>query len=416
MSTSPSWFDQEKFSHLVKKVGRKPASGTPEAPARVPPPTAPEKDTRRLARASLAPKAPETLAQPPAPAGSSLPPLDTVIRAPADPNVKETDPTHSPISLPNPEVRSVSPLARRTTPLPNLKPIFEYEKPEVPSAIVGPDSAEAKSESDEEPEEKEEVSSPEVADKPSFPGFQQPSEDLSSGWSSGPSLKDDPFRPKGESETEGAQEMDELLQELEDARNEAALLRAQLEEADKPRASSQASGGDDELTRALEERDRVRRDYAGLREQFETLKHEQVRTRGESGGEGAEDSDQLAELRKELAERDEEINAVKISSIGLEDVIQTLKQELNAVQTQIHPSRDEASIAQRGLALSQKALQETRDALREASESSSHMKTSLENLKNECSTLVQQNIMLQAQNEQLTRELNALKNKGGDRG
>jgi hypothetical protein len=73
--------------------------------------------------------------------------------------------------------------------------------------------------------------------------------------------------------------------------------------------------------------------------------------------------------------------------------------------------KDDASIAQRGLALSQKALQETRDTLREATEGSSLSRHNFDNLKNECAILSQQNTVLQAHNEQLTRDLASAKSK-----
>ena len=57
--------------------------------------------------------------------------------------------------------------------------------------------------------------------------------------------------------------------------------------------------------------------------------------------------------------------------------------------------------------LSQKALQETRDTLREATEGTSLSRHNFDNLKNECAALTQQNTVLQAQNDQLSRELSA---------
>ena len=90
--------------------------------------------------------------------------------------------------------------------------------------------------------------------------------------------------------------------------------------------------------------------------------------------------------------------------------------EAPELDEQVHQARDEAAAAQSGLALSQKALQENRDALREASEGTSMAKSNLDNLKNEYSTLVQQNMFLQAQNDQISRELSAVKSKLAGRG
>ena len=89
------------------------------------------------------------------------------------------------------------------------------------------------------------------------------------------------------------------------------------------------------------------------------------------------------------------------------------KQELEgaSLREQLARTKEELSIAQRGLALSQKALQQTRDTLREATEGTSLSRHNFDNLKNECAILAQQNSTLQTQNEQLTRELAAAKSK-----
>ena len=50
-------------------------------------------------------------------------------------------------------------------------------------------------------------------------------------------------------------------------------------------------------------------------------------------------------------------------------------------------------------------------ALREASEGGGGSKATLDNLKNENSTLVQQNMLLQAQHDQVARELSSAKAK-----
>jgi hypothetical protein len=367
MSTSPSWFDQEKFSHLVKKVGKK----TPAQPAvsvRAASARTPQKETHRLLHppqdpAPIEPMGATVSRKASQPIPSSV---DAVIRAPADSSGESAAPA----------ARTVSPLARRTTPLPNLKPIFEYDKP----------AAEASTEEQNVPATPPETEESESTDI-------SPSEDLTAAWQSLSDLHE---------------ELAQAREERDEARMQADALRAELEEQGRTRSAGSAGADPDELAQALKERDNSRRDYAKLREQFEMLKHDPSRAHlpAPTGSD-----DELEQLRAELARREDEIESLKTNSLGAEDSSESLKQELNAVQAQIAQSRDEASIAQRGLALSQRALQETRDALREATEASSQMKLNLENLKNECSTLVQQNMLLQAQHDQLARELSALKAK-----
>ena len=103
--------------------------------------------------------------------------------------------------------------------------------------------------------------------------------------------------------------------------------------------------------------------------------------------------------------------ASKASSGGVEDSSEAHQQEVKALQDQLEQSKNEASVAQRGLALSQKALQETRDTLREATEGTSLSRHNFDNLKNECATLAQQNAVLQAQHDQVQRDLSAAKAK-----
>ena len=485
MSTSPSWFDQDKFSRLVKKVGPKAApaaGGSPLPPRNAPrPPVAGKEGSRVLKPAEpVAPPAssapplvesaakksqplvrPSPAAQVPAPPVAQIPapppeaaPHDPIIRADPPEASKEAEsfplPPVFPAPLPVPEPRSVSPLLRRTTPLPDLKSIFEYDKPSSrmptqsqplpnrpiltpPTPIPPPSLVEMPEPPNGSAEARQGERSAPVPTPP---------ESLPEGAGTIVSLPPDetlPAFPKeeaadesreeedGEGEEDLMRQRDELIarveelsgaaEERDDARNEVNLLRAQLLQAE---GATPSSGLPDlemeELSRAIDERDSARRDYANLRQQFETLKKEQGRARIDESGGHPGLSESVEALQVRLAERDEEINSLKISAIGLEDVVETLKQELNAVQGQINQSRDEASIAQRGLALSQKALQETRDALREASEGSSQNRTSLESLKHECSTLVQQNMALQAQYDQLSRELNSAKSKLSTRG
>ena len=56
-----------------------------------------------------------------------------------------------------------------------------------------------------------------------------------------------------------------------------------------------------------------------------------------------------------------------------------------------------------------------RDTLRDATEGTSLSRHNFDNLKNECASLTQQNTVLQAQNEQLSRELAAAKQRQSGR-
>lgn len=263
----------------------------------------------------------------------------------------------------------------------------------------------------------------------------------------------------------------QLSDDLDQARLEIIGLKGRLRDAEEAAARREAApapapaANADDLAYVTEERDNIRRDYAQLREQFDIFKQEQMRAKREAmKNKGAapaaaapandpqvpalkqqlsDKDNELAALKQQISgkekeiaallarleqaesgsasaasspEKDEEIAALKIKVQALEEVNETLKQEFGPLQQQISQARDEASAAQRGLALSQKALQETRDALREATEGPSGSKSMLENLKRECSTLVQQNMLLQAQHDQLARELSAAKSKIASKG
>jgi predicted nucleic acid-binding Zn-ribbon protein len=409
MSTSPSWFDQEKFSRLVKKVGPK-SPVAPSAPAvvtRAAAPRPPEKETRRLQRSmegssrgsSPAPSPKSSQALRPPRSGS-----DTPIRATPAESEKKSDSSNFPAALPVPEPRSVSPLARRTTSLPNLKPIFEYETPaprlSQSQALRG---ASAPPQIPPQVPEIEEPAGSAETEENDEPEAGSSTEDVSPAWPAMPS-SDEETSPADEEEESGipGEKEDQLAQlslairERDEARNEVGLLRAQLLQADEIiQATALPPGsGQEELSRMMDERDSARRDYANLREQFETLKHEQSRS----------------------AARREEETEPKTQSGGLHDMVEKLQSELNLVQSQLNQSRDEASMAQRGLALSQKALQETRDALRETSEGSTSTRSAVENLKHENATLEQENRQLQTRCDQLERELNSAKGKLGEQG
>ena len=323
--------------------------------------------------------------------------------------------------MPLPELRSVSPLSRRTTPLPDLKPIFEYEKTSarpaaqsqplpgrahltpMPPAIV-PDEPE-----DDATEPDASEPSGGKADLTQFPGPGAVTPDrFPSPWQSFSPLEE----MSGKSETtatpgEVSDDVEQLKKERDEALAEAELLRTQLQQADEILQATGSTGvNEDELNRTIGERDNARRDYANLREDFENLKKEQAKSRSQ-----ALPAPPAAPWSFATPGKGEDVSALKDTISGLENSVATLKRELDAMQKQISQSRDETSVAQRGLALSQKALQETRDALREASEGFSTTKANVESLKNECSSLVQQNLTLQSQNDQISHELSLAKSK-----
>jgi chromosome segregation ATPase len=182
-----------------------------------------------------------------------------------------------------------------------------------------------------------------------------------------------------------------------------------------------------ELVFLTQERDQARKEYAELRKQFEGFKREQQGSaqppplpREDSAKMRKELEQQLEGFRVKLEEKNKEVAALKAAPAATPPPMPTpaagegdekLKAELAALKEQMAKAKDDASIAQRGLALSQKALQETRDTLREATEGTSLSRHNFDNLKTECASLTQQNTVLQAQNEQLSRELAALKNQ-----
>jgi hypothetical protein len=110
MSTSPSWFDQEKFSRLVKKVGPKPAPG--QAPV-------PPLETEPENRSTIFPQDPITL--------PSLPLEKAKNTADSEASVSTSSASTAHISLVSKrpsllsEHRALPALPRRTAPLPALK-------------------------------------------------------------------------------------------------------------------------------------------------------------------------------------------------------------------------------------------------------------------------------------------------------
>jgi hypothetical protein len=402
MSTSPSWFDQEKFSRLVKKVGPKTVteplpsvSGTdPDNRA------ASSEGLASTARISLVSKPPSLLS----------------------------------------EQRALPTLPRRTAPLPSIKALFPYPTP--PSQ---PPSGE-----------------PSIETSPGGEAGNEPSGETAAP-EADPNL---PFGPEGD-ELAGTwhkmsllnEELARAIHERDQAINEGQILRDQLRKADEARENkddgSAASSEDlarvtkerdaaiaelqsmreqaikkldpakelrattqsQELTLLTEERDRARKEYSEIRKQYEDLKQEQT-ARAKTGSVRMDSEKQLDQWRQKLADRDREIselkaNAAAAASAAAETRVDEEKPnaEITSLREQIARLKDEASIAQRGLALSQKALHETRDTLREATEGTSLSRHNFDNLKNECAILSQQNTVLQAQNDQLTRDLAVAKSK-----
>ena len=409
MSTSPSWFDQEKFSRLVKKVGPKPVT---EA---LPPAPAAEPENRSLlgeggvvptSRISLVSKPPSLLS----------------------------------------EHRALPALPRRTTSLPGLKSLFQYpaQSPPPPGPTQPSPTGAANSAPAETLPEKEEA--PEPIRPPGDNAKRDPDagggslsgggDDLVAVWQKMAQLNEelahtilerDQAVDEGMLLREQLRQADETLEgregaagsgeelarvakERDEALAEAQALRVQMQPA--PSANKTDFSKTKELTFLTGERDQARKEYAELRKQFEALKQEQ-NPKEDSGKFRKELEQQLDGFRQKLEERNREIAALKATSGGGSggEGDDKARQELIALREQLQRAKDEASVAQRGLALSQKALHETRDTLREATEGTSLSRHNFDNLKSECAVLAQQNTVLQAQNDQLTRELAAAKSK-----
>jgi DNA repair exonuclease SbcCD ATPase subunit len=358
MSTSPSWFDQEKFSRLVKKVGPKPV---PEAASARP---GIEPENRPISGEGLAPTARISLV--------SKPP-----------------------SLLS-EHRALPALPRRTTSLPTLKALFPYSTPPRQSPPTGAPSTETLPARDEVKEETG-VPTDDAHDAAAGAPSSHQGDDLAEVW---------------QKMTQLNEELAHTIQDRDHAVNESNLLREQLHQAKAPGNELRSSTKTQELSLLTNERDQARKEYAAIRKEFETLKQEQT-PKEESAKFRKELEQQLEGFRQKLEERNREIAVLKAGSGGVAggDGDEKLRQEIASLREQLTRAKDEASISQRGLALSQKALQETRDTLREATEGTSLSRHNFDNLKNECATLAQQNTVLQAQNDQLSRELAAAKSK-----
>jgi len=437
MSTSPSWFDQEKFSRLVKKVGPKPgAEGTSSLPHATPPSAAPATEgENEVTQESLA----------------STARISLVSRPP---------------SLLN-EHRALPALPRRTATLPGLKSIFKYPpttetepvapapeiKPEVKTAPLPP--VQAKQTNHEPvapvPEKKPEPkpgpkfefkpepkfeSKPEVKAEPKFEFKPLPKPEIKPAPKIEPEPEAEPeLDPDSDATSMGVGDEDDLdaiwmkmallneelaqtIRERDQSFHDNSLLREQLENAEDLIEGHSNVGDQSEAMQALtEERDQARMEYVELRKQFEALKREQQSPapREESLKFRKELEQQLEGFRSKLEERNKEIASLKAApparNVATVPIPTAATGDVAALRDQLAKAKEEVSIAQRGLALSQKALQETRMTLREATEGTSLSRHNFDNLKAECAALTQQNTVLQAQNDQLSRELAATKSK-----
>jgi hypothetical protein len=435
---------------VTKETARVVIPPKPTPPA-VPALMVPAQAASPLASVSVSP----TLAPPalstPAPKTTTPPALDPATAKPAS--------GAKPPVLPA-ETRTAPHVARRTTPLPALKSIFEYEKPAVARAPVSKEALESPTspsakwptkttslaltsfpKEEKEPEKK--IDAPRVVlGAPMTEGVTAADEreEAASAWEKVALLNAELLEATQERDkllaeasmlrtqldqagtaaqeappaSDASEEVAQLTDELEQSRSEADSLREQLAQAEE-KASTQTAPPAADLDYVTTERDNIRRDYAALRQQFEKFKRDRASAKTDAAEKPpVVDTAQIDALKKQLAERDKELAAAKTNTSGaegMEKTVESLKQDLSAAQSQMNAAKEETSTAQRGVALSQKALQETRDALREATEGNSSSKGNLENLKKECSTLVQQNMLLQAQYDQASRDLSALKVK-----
>ena len=489
MSTSPSWFDQEKLNRLVKKVGPKkqlsePSAATPAPSSSQPLPPAynpllsPAKpsESQALPKASdsqpLPPKPSESQALPKASDSQRLPdapPADALTATEAATSEQSIASTAriSLVSKPSSalsEHRSLPALPRRTTPLPGLKSLFQNSPQEagvpptfeMPSVITQPLPEPIRA--PESKPEKDELG-PVDADN-GFPKLTDPlaagDDDLAGIWQKMALLNEElaqtiqerdhalgdinqmreQLRVSDEllAKNTGGATSDELAQVARERDEALAELKA-LKEKPAQRASQEIKLPDGvtktkELVFLTQERDQARKEYSELRKQFEGFKREQTPSgppplpRDDVAKVRKELEQQLDGFRLQLEEKKKEIAALKAApappplpaSFGTPiEPDDKLKAEIAELKAQVTKSKEDASIAQRGLALSQKALQETRETLRDATEGTSLSRHNFDNLKNECASLTQQNTVLQAQNEQLSRELAAAKQRQSGR-
>jgi regulator of replication initiation timing len=412
MSTSPSWFDQEKLSRLVKKVGPKTITEvlpTVLGSEKEDRPPAPHEGLASTARISLVSKPQSLLSE-----NRALPALPR--RTGALPSIKAMFPNSNPAVAPTP----ISPAEKPEGAVP--------ETPETENAPAPEAHAEEFQRAEPEVHDEEHAIT-EIWHKMGMLNEELAKTVLERDQAQHENRqmreqlarleeeqKEEALKNEGEKPAEATASADEiarLTKERDDAIAEGQGLRAQLllaKEAPKESTEKVALGDTQEITIVTGERDQARRQYAELRSRFESLKQEQA-PKEETIKFRKEWEQQLEELNAKLEEKDKEIAALKAAAEKVGGGDEKLKTELTSLRDQLTRAKDEASVAQRGLALSQKALQQTRDTLREATEGTSLSRHNFDNLKNECAILAQQNTVLQAQVDQMSRDLNASKGK-----
>jgi hypothetical protein len=403
------------------QTGRLPMPPSPEGSTGFKPSHEDEPMTGELPLSSAPSPAPEEAAAPASPSAASTPP-------PLTPPVFTPPPSFTPFTAPEspsePPVSSApeKPAARPAVPMPDFKPLFGYdttgdeaEKPSDASSSL-PDSSEKNDEGagfDPANQPLEGTDLMDENDEPTNTSVQaeelqeklelvtqerdQARAELEIARRKGPAASDDNL----------SADIATVSRERDEARMEVIVLRNRLEAAEQTQRDTDAMASQlEELSHVIDERDSVRRDYASLREQFETLKLD--RSQLDSHEQNIALQEEVDQLRDQLAIHASDLVA-KTGNLASPGAGSTA--ELNALKEQVRQAKEEASLAHRGLALSQKALQETREALREASEGTSTSKGTLEEVKKERAGLVRQNMLLQGQNDQLTRELSAAKAK-----
>jgi hypothetical protein len=362
-----------------------------DAPAGIRPTTEDEPMTRELPVVTT----PDAATPPPA---FTPPPTASTFTAQGAPPPKFTPP---PSFTPDTE-----PAARPAVPVPDFKPLFGYDSPEDASAASGLADAPGTSAPPFDPTSSgESLDTLEGAEGGSTSVAQLKEEiELLTQERDQANAELELARGKGvgASDDKLAEDLATANRERDEARMEVIVLRSRVEAGEQKQRDTDAMASQlEELSHVIDERDSVRRDYASLREQFETLKLDRSQLDSHEANQVLQD--EIKQLRDQLASRGPGAPAPTGATGPTADVA--------ALREQVKQSKEEASLAHRGLALSQKALQETREALREATDGSSSTKGNLEEAKKERAGLVRQNQLLQGQVDQLTREISAAKAK-----
>jgi hypothetical protein len=288
MSTSPSWFDQEKFSRLVKKVG----------PKTVPEPLPAHMGAEREHRSS----------------GDGVASTAHISLVSKPPSLLS-------------EHRALPAMPRRTTPLPSIKNLFPYPttpplapplEPQTETQPAGGEKKEKFGNEDVETEpghETEELS--EVWHKMGLLNEElaQAIHDRDQALSEGSVLReqlrqaDEEFETRESGGTPPSEELSGLTKERDEAIAEAKNLREQMEKEQESAKDLRSTSQSQELTLLTDERDQARKQYVAVRKQYEDLKAEQTSKPDQSSraktGSLRIDSDKLVdELRHTLADRE----------------------------------------------------------------------------------------------------------------